>query len=104
MAIILLTVWYPPNKAIDMAKLYLKQPKKVPYVTKWRIFNTNGGLDGMKQYHLIYTEKGKGEEASIEVQKYFLPIANEIEGFRMQGESLLGVSDSYALAGMKWEK
>ena len=99
MAIMLITVWYPPNKAMDIAKLYLKQPRKVPYVTKWRIFNTNGGLDGLK-----HTEKGKGEEAGIEVQKFFLPIANEIEGFRMQGESLLGVSDSYALAGMKWEK
>jgi hypothetical protein len=86
-----------------MAKWYLKQPRKLPYVTKWRAFNTNGGLDGLKQYHLIYTEKGKSEEASIEIQKYFFPIANQIEGFRITSESLLGVSDSYALAGMKWE-
>lgn len=103
MGIMLITVWFPPNKSIDIAKWYLKQPRELPYVKKWRVFNTNGGLNGMKQYHLIYSEKGKLEEASIEVQKYFLPIANEIEDFRIQGESLLGVSDSYALAGMKWE-
>ena len=104
MAIMLLTVWYPPNKAMDIAKLYLKQPREVPYVTKWRIFNTMGGLDGNKQYHLIYTERGKVEEAGIELAKYFVPFSTEIEGFRTQTESLLGVSDSYGLVGMKWEK
>lgn len=104
MAIILITIWSPPHKGMDMAKLYLKQPRTVPYVTKWRIFNTSGGLDGSKQYHLIYTERGKGEEASIELAKYFLPFMNEIEGLRWQSESLLGVSETYAIAGMKWEK
>lgn len=103
MAIVLVTLWYPPNKAIDLAKWYLKQPRKLLYITKWRVFNTNGGLDGFKQYHLFYTEKGKAEEAGIEIQKYFFPIANEIEGFRITSESLLGIIDSYALIGMKWE-
>jgi len=103
MGIMLMTVWYPPNKAINMAKLYLKQPRKIPYVTKWRAFNAMAGLDGNKQYHLIYTEKGKVEEAGLELIKYFRPFS-EIEGFRMQSESLLGVSDSYELFGMKWEK
>ena len=103
MGITLITTWAPPNKAIDMAKLYLKQPRKIPYVTKWRVFNTYGGLDGNKQYHLIYTEKGKVEEAGIELAKYFMPFT-EIEGFRIQTESLMGVSDTYALIGMKWEK
>ncbi|MFX1443995.1 MAG: hypothetical protein ACFFHV_11315 [Promethearchaeota archaeon] len=104
MGVILLTVWIPPNKAVDLAKWYLKQKRELPYITKWRVFNTNGGLEGLKQYHLIYTEKGKLEEAGIELQKYFFPIANEMEGFRISSETLLGVSDSYALIGMKWEK
>ena len=103
MGIMLITVWYPPNKAIDMAKLYLKQPRKIPYVTKWRVFNTMGGLDGNKQYHLIYSERGKAEEAGLEIIKYFRPFS-EIEGFFIQVESLLGVSESYELFGMKWEK
>ena len=63
----------------------------------------NASKHPMMRIASLREEKGKGEEASIEFQKYFLTIANEIEGFRMQGESLLGVSDSYALAGMKWE-
>ena len=97
------TVWYPPNKAIEMAKLYLKRPKKIPYVTKWRVFNGSGGLNGMKQYHLIYTEKGKLEEAGMAVYKYFSPFLTQIEGYYIQFENLLGVSDSYKMIGMKWE-
>ena len=99
----MITLWYPPDKTSDMAKLILKQPREVPYVTKWRVFNTSGGLDGLKAYHLIYTERGKAEEAMAELNKYFIPFLN-IEGFRYQFEPLIGVSDSYALFGMKWEQ
>ncbi|NHJ24190.1 MAG: hypothetical protein EAX89_06425 [Candidatus Lokiarchaeota archaeon] len=102
MGLYMMTVWYPPDKAPEMAKLYLKQPRKLPSITKWRVFNTAGGLNGMKQYHLVYTEKGKMEEASAELIKYFTPFIN-IEGFRYAVEPLMGVSDSYKLLGMKWE-
>ncbi|MFX0032065.1 MAG: hypothetical protein ACFE8V_13490 [Promethearchaeota archaeon] len=101
--LIMVTIWYPPSKAIDIGKIYLKQPRKIPYIAKWRAFNTAGGLNGYKQYHLIYTERGKGEEALLEINKYFLPFI-EIEGFNIQVEPLIGVSDSYKAAGMKWEK
>ena len=63
MGIYMMTVWYPPHKASEIAKLYFKQPRGVPFITKWRVFNTSGGLDGVKQYHLFYTERGKAEEA-----------------------------------------
>ena len=98
----MVTVWVPPDKTPDMAKLYLKQSRDIPFVTKWRVFNATGGLEGMKAYHLIYTEKGKAEEAIGEVTKYFMPFLN-IEGFRYLIEPLIGVSDSYALLGMKWD-
>ena len=98
----MVTVWVPTHKAVDMAKLYLKQPREIPYVTKWRAFNTPGGIHGHKQYHLIYTERGKVEEASLELAKYFLPFTNEIEGFCWQVEHLTGVSDTYKLIGMQW--
>ncbi|MFX0059669.1 MAG: hypothetical protein ACFE85_07550 [Candidatus Hodarchaeota archaeon] len=100
--IIMITIWYPPDKSADMAKLYLKQPRTIPYVTKWRVYNCAAGKEGMKAYHLIYTEKGKGEEAGMELFKYFVPFT-QVEGFRIQSESLIGVSDSYKMLGMKWE-
>ena len=102
MGIYLVTAWYPPDKTPDIAKQYLKQPREIPFVTKWRAFNAAGGLKGMKQYHLIYTERGKAEEAMGEVIKYFTPFLN-IEGFRYLAEPLIGISDSYALLGMKWD-
>jgi hypothetical protein len=101
MGIYIVTIWYPPNKAADMAKLYLKQPREIPNVTKWRAFNTTGGKDGMKQYHVIYTERGKAEEAGLEINKYFLSFA-QIEGFNIQIEGVIGVSDSYKMLGMNW--
>jgi len=103
MGIFMITVWYPMHKAIDIAKIYLKQPREIPYVTKWRVFNTPAGKDGMKQYHLIYTERGKAEEAALELNKYFVPFATEIEGFHIQVENLMGVSDSYKMVGMEWK-
>ena len=102
MGIIMFTVWFPPDKNADIARLYLKAPRKIPHVKKWRVFNTSGGVDGMKQYHLIYTDRGEMEEATTEIMKYFVPFLN-IEGFRYHSEMLLGVSDSYELIGMKWD-
>ena len=101
MGIYLLTVWYPPDKTTDIAKQYLKQPRDIPFVTKWRAFNAAGGLNGMKQYHLIYTERGKAEEAMGEIIKYFTAFLN-IDGFRYLAEPLIGISDSFSLLGMKW--
>jgi len=100
--IIMITIHYPNHKSIEVAKLYLKQPREIPYVKKWRIFNTYAGNDGMKQYHLIYTDKEKAEEAFMEIGKYFIPFY-QIEGYRIQIETLIGVSDGYKLIGMKWE-
>jgi len=98
----MITVNYPNHKSVDMAKLYLKQPREIPYVKKWRIFNTFGGNDGLKQYHLIYTDKEKAEDAFMAISKYFMPFY-QIEGFHIQSETLIGVSDGYSLLGMKWE-
>ncbi len=99
----MVTVWYPMHKGLDIAKIYLKQPRELPYVAKWRVFNTPAGKDGMKKYHLIYTERGKAEEVALELNKYFVPFATEIEGFHIQVENLMGVSDSYKIVGMEWK-
>ena len=102
MGLYMVTVWYPPDKNPEMTKLYLKQPREIPFISKWRVYNTTGGINGIKQYHLIYTERGKAEEAMEEISKYFIQFYS-IEGFRYLAEPLLGVSDSYALMGMKWD-
>ena len=102
MGVLMITVHVPNNMATKMAKLYMKQPREIPYVTKWRAFNTTGGIHGHKQYHIIYTERGKVEEAGLELGKYFQPFINEIDGFCWQIESLTGVSETFKLIGMNW--
>ena len=97
----MITTWYPPHKALEVAKIYAKQPREIPFVTKWRVFNVPAGKDGIKQYHLIYTERGKLEEAIKKLNNYFYPFI-EIEGFFSKTESLMGVSESYEMAGLKW--
>lgn len=69
---------------------------------KWRIFNTYAENSSMKQYHLIFTKKEKVEDAFMEFGKYSLPF-NQIQGYCIQSEALVGVSDSNNLLGMKWE-
>ena len=101
--IYLCTVWMPPNKAVEAAKIYLQQLREIPHIRKWQAFNTTGGKSGHKQYHLIMTERGKGEEAMTEIMKYFMPLINGIEGFRIRLETLMGVTDSYKMIGMDWE-
>jgi len=95
------TVWYPPHKSAEMAKLYLKQPRELPYIQKWRVFNCSDGKRGMKGYHLIYTERGKLEEALQELNKYFVPFS-QIEGVALKSETLIGVQDSFKLIDMEW--
>ena len=99
--IFLLTVWIPPNKALETAKIYLEQPREIPNIKKWNVFNTTGGEAGNKQYHLIMTERGKGDEGLQSVFKYIIPITN-VEGVRTQIETLMGVTDSYNMFGMDW--
>ncbi|MFW9996849.1 MAG: hypothetical protein ACFFD4_32705 [Candidatus Odinarchaeota archaeon] len=98
----MMTVWIPPHKAIDSAKIYLEQPREIPFVKKWQVFNTTGGKRGNKQYHLIMTERGKGDEALQAVVKYMMPLTNKIEGIRTKIEILMGVTDSYKTIDMDW--
>jgi hypothetical protein len=56
----------------------------------------------MKQYNIIYTERGKLEEALGEISKYY-SVFIDIEGFFTKTETLMGVSEIYELAGLKWK-
>ena len=101
MGVILITLWYAPHKATEVAKLFLKQPREVPFVSKWRSFTCAGGEKGVKQYHLIYTERGKLEDAMVGLTRYLMPFL-AIESFTYIAEILMGVSDSMKMLGMEW--
>jgi len=64
-------------------------------IKKWQSFSCSGG-DGFKGYNLIFTEKGKGDEAFVEIAKLIFPFL-QIEGSSWKLEPLMGVTDSVNL-------
>jgi hypothetical protein len=98
--IFLLTVWYPPNKSIELGKKLLKALKMPPFIKKWQVFSATGGVDGLKAYHLIMSERGKGDEALIEITKTLVPFW-EIEGYKYNIEVLMGVQDAFKVVGLQ---
>jgi hypothetical protein len=43
MGVVMVTVWYPAHRGIEIGNLFLKQPREIPYVSKWRTFTTSDG-------------------------------------------------------------
>ena len=95
--IFLLTVWYPGDKTKEVGKKFFDAAGKLPpFIKKWQAFGSSGGLDGMKAYHLVMTERDKGDEALFEINKMLVPFL-EIEGYKIQIEPLMGMKDAAKL-------
>ncbi|NVM01247.1 MAG: hypothetical protein HWN67_02850 [Candidatus Helarchaeota archaeon] len=95
--IFMLTIWIPPDKGKEAMEKSMKiisagMPK---FIKKWQIYTTNDGLNGTKAYELIFTEKGRADEALLEISKVIVPLA-EIEGTRYKLETLFGMKDTIA--------
>jgi len=95
--IFLLTVFYPSHKVMEMANKF-KLEKAPDIFKRWQIFSAAGDKNGMKAYHLIMSERGKGDEAVLYIQKSLVPFF-EIEGYEFSLEILMGLKDSFALIG-----
>jgi hypothetical protein len=67
-------------------------------IKKWQTFTSADGENGIKGINIIFTEKGKGDEALVEISKLIFPFW-EIEGYRWKLEPLYGVSDSLKVLG-----
>jgi len=84
----------PYDKTEEWKKCMLDIAANPPTVgiKKWRTFSRPDEF-GYKGYNLIYTEKGKGDEALLEIAKTMFPLT-QIEGTSWKLEPLLGVPDS----------
>ncbi|MFX0186563.1 MAG: hypothetical protein ACFE8A_02385 [Candidatus Hodarchaeota archaeon] len=94
----MVTVTYPSHKAMEAAKKF-KRMDLPDFIKKWQIFTTSSGTQGIKNYQLIFCEKGKGDDALLYIYKNFAPFI-EIEGFEIKIEVLMGVKDSMSILGM----
>jgi hypothetical protein len=65
-------------------------------IKKWQVFLCSGGDgdSGIKGYNLIFTEKGKGDEALIEINKLMLTFG-KIKGMSYKLEPLMSITDSF---------
>ena len=94
------TQWIPHNKTEQWSEIFAKVASNpLPScIKKWQTFSSADGSDGIKGINIIYTEKGKGDEALIEITRTIMPFW-EIEGYRWKLEPIIGVSDSMKALG-----
>jgi hypothetical protein len=95
----MITQWYPLSKANIAAEKFLEAIKTpLPsYIKKWHTFSVVEG-EKNKTYNLIMVEKGKGDEAQIDIGRILNPFS-EIEGYSMKTEIVLGARDSFKILG-----
>jgi len=65
-------------------------------IKKWQTFPCSA--DYGKGYNLIFTEKGRGDEALIEIAKLMLPLC-KLEGASWKLEPLMSVTDAIKILG-----
>ena len=96
--IFLVIVYVPPKKGGDVVKKFFESAKAgIPKsIKKWQTFVTPDGLNGMKGYHLIFTDKERVDEAYLDIGKIMAPFG-DIEGLTWKVEVLSGVKDMYAM-------
>ena len=91
--ILLMTVRFPPHKGLEVGEAFFKSAAGPlpPVFKKWQTYALQD-LKGSKVYHLIFTEKDKGDEAMDEINKMFAPFMI-IQGFKAKVEILMGMKD-----------
>ena len=102
MAIYVLTMWFPFNKANEAAQITAKITKLPPYIKKWIRLSAADGKEGAKVYNIIYIDDNKMVEAGLYITK-LASIFNEIEGFCWKVEPVMSVRDTLKVPGIKIE-
>ena len=89
----------PYDKTEEWKKCVLDLAANPPTagIKKWQTFTCSDEF-GYKGYNLIFTEKGKGDEALLEITRTMVPFTR-IEGSTWKLEPLLTVPDSLKLMG-----
>jgi len=102
MAVIMVTTWYPPDKATEAAKKFLEVTEKFPqesFEKNW-LAGVKGDEDGITTIWLTEVERGKLEEAlnliSRRLVEYF-----GIEGYRAKVETLMTFEEAMPLVGLE---
>jgi len=95
------TLTIPTNKTDEWTKCVTEfAANPLPScLKKWQFFFCPGG-EGFKGYNLIYAEKGKGDEALIEINKLVFPFC-QIDRSSWYLEPLMGITDIFKVLEKK---
>ena len=102
MVLIMVTSWYPPNKATEVAKKYVEVMLKIPQESFEEPLvqgACKSDRDGIVSVSINKITQGKYEEAFNLVVRRMV-MFYEIEGFRFKLENFLTVEESAPLFGL----
>ena len=103
MVLIMVTTWYPPDKATEVAKKFLEVIQKYPHESfeKPLVLGAVSTVkDGIKVISITEVEKGKYEEALNLTSKRLVEYMG-IEGYRCEIDTLLTVEEAMPLIGLE---
>ena len=103
MVLIMVTSWYPPDKATEVAKKFLEVMQKFPQESFEKPIVTAGVRavkDGINVITITEVEKGKYEEAMNLIARREVEYFG-IEGFRFEMATLMTVEEAMPLIGLE---
>ena len=95
------TVTYPPEKAVQMAKKFIKATEKpLPsYIKRLHVLTGTGGQLGLRVVGIYEVEDAKFKEGLMEISRYFVQFY-DVEGFRYDIEPMVSAADAIPLLGI----
>jgi hypothetical protein len=100
---LLVTVWFPGDKATEVGKIlvkslatpfkYVKRVGEAPYAT-----STEAGMKSVTIYEI---EDEKLADGLREITRYLIQFATAIPGYRYQAEFLVTGTEALSLVGLK---
>ena len=95
------TVTYPPEKAVQVAKKFIKATEKPlpPFIKRLHVLTGTGGQSGLRVVGIYEVEDAKLKEGLMEISKYYVQFY-DIEGFRYDIEPMMPAAEAIPLLGM----
>jgi hypothetical protein len=99
---IIATLTYPPDKAVQIAKKFIKAMKNpLPsFIKLLYVLTSSGGELGIKVLGIYEVDDAKLTESIKEIGKSFVQYYYDVEGFRYTLEPMLPAAEAILLLGI----
>ena len=93
------TTTYPPDKATEIAKIFMELPELPPFVKRLHVLIDSDLIAGYKVYGLYEVENKKAYEGLVAIAERMTSY-NKIEGCRFTIEPLLTPEEGLPMLGL----